>query len=175
MVFDLREHLLSRYVDFSRHTVYMSGSKATFMLYNLSGQIVGYQQYNPLAPDVSSNAIDGRYYTRRSKHISIFGLETLKEDTRILFITEGIFDAMRLTSKGCSCIALLTNAPNSSMKNLLECLPYRKVLVADNDKGGAVLISALKYIVSEVIIPPYKDLGNAPEEYVRTITTNYLD
>ena len=173
MDFNIKEHLLSRYVDFDIHTVYMSDTKATFMIYNLSGQIVGYQQYNPLAPHLSSNALDGRYYTRRSPHLCVFGLETLSESENTIFITEGVFDATRLTIKGCSGIALLTNSPNSSMLNFLACLSKRRILISDNDKGGELLRKSLTKLVDHIIIPPFKDLGESTEDYVNQIIHEY--
>jgi len=173
MDFNLKQHLLSRHIDFDIHTVYMSDTTATFMLYNLSGQIVGYQRYQPLAPHLSSNALDGRYYTRRSPHLCVFGLETLSESQNTIFITEGIFDIARLTIKGRSGIALLTNSPNSSMLNFLACLPQRRILISDNDKGGEFLRKVLTKIVDEIIIPPYKDMGEAPEDYVNKIEYEY--
>lgn len=173
MDFNLKDHLLSRHIDFDVHTVYMSDSKATFMLYNLSGQIIGYQKYDPLSPNRSCNSIDGRYYTRRTNHICVFGLETITLNTNLLYITEGIFDVARLTSKGCSGIALLTNSPNSSMINFLDCLSYKLLLVSDNDKGGDILRKALTPIIDDHIIPPYKDLGEATEDYVDSIIKHY--
>jgi len=151
----------------------MSDKKATFMLYNLSGQLVGYQQYNPLAPHLSSNAIDGRYYTRRSPYLCVFGVETIAECNNTIFITEGIFDIARLTSKGCSGIALLTNSPNSSLRNFIDCLPQRRILISDNDKGGELLRKSLTKVVDSIIIPPFKDLGEATEEYVTKIVNEY--
>jgi len=175
MDFNIKQHLLSRHIDFDVHAVYMSETKATFMLYNLSGQVVGYQQYSPLAPKLSSNALDGRYYTRRSPHLCVFGLETLSESQNTIFITEGIFDIARLTEKGCSGIALLTNSPNSSMYNFLDCLPKRRILVIDNDKGGQFLKKTLTGLIHDVIIPPFKDLGEATDDYVNQIIDEYKD
>jgi len=173
MEFNIKQHLLSRHIDFDVHTVYMSDTHATFMLYNLSGQIVGYQEYRPLNPKLSSNSAGGRYYTKRSQHLCVFGLETLSESQNTIFITEGIFDIARLTEKGCSGIALLTNAPNSSMYNFLDCLPKRRILISDNDKGGQFLRKSLTGLLHEIIIPPFKDLGEATENYVDQIINEY--
>lgn len=172
MGFSIEEHLASRHVDMNLHTVYTSDTKATFMLYNLSGQIVGYQAYSPLAPNLSSNSLDGRYYTHRSRHIAIFGQETIPFARRTVFLTEGVFDIVRLTKLGCSGLALLTNSPNSSILNFLYCLPYKLILISDNDKGGEILRKRLTGIVSDIIIPPYKDLGEAEESYVKEIKDN---
>ena len=173
MMFDVKEHILKRHVDLNIHTVYLTDTKATFMLFNISGQITGYQVYSPLSPHLSSNSYSGRYYTHRSKFISIFGLETLKLNCKTVFLTEGIFDAVRLTKKGKCALALLTNSPNSSMLNFLYCLPQKRVLVSDNDKGGCFLRKSLTGIVHDVVVPPFKDLGEATEEYVEYVSTIY--
>ena len=172
MAFDLKAHLVSRDVNFDIHKVHTSETQATFLCYNLSGQLTGYQRYSPLAPNLSSNSPQGKYYTHRRNLVSVFGLETLTIASETVFITEGIFDITRLTKHGLTGIALLTNSPSTSLKNFLSCLPQKLVLIPDNDKGGDFLKKSLTNIVDDIIINPYKDLGEAPESFIDELRNN---
>jgi 5S rRNA maturation endonuclease (ribonuclease M5) len=167
-------HLESRDIDFALHKPIVNNDSATFMCYNLSGQLVGWQRYAPNRKSMCSNNPDGRYYSYRIKHhISIFGLETYRLDAKCVFITEGIFDTARLTKRGMTAFALLTNSPNSSMINFLECIPQRKVVICDNDKGGDFLRKSLKYSTKDFIVPNRKDLGEESVEFVENIIKTY--
>jgi hypothetical protein len=167
-------HLKSRDIDFNLHKPIVSKDSATFICYNLSGQLVGWQRYSPNKESMCSNDLDGRYYTyRSSSHISIFGLETYNLNTKCIFITEGIFDSARLTKRGATAFALLTNSPNSSMLNFLACLPQRIVAICDNDKGGDFLRKRLQNIASDFIVPTAKDLGEETTEFVENLITKY--
>ena len=56
-----------------------SGSIITFYLYNLTGQIVGYQRYKPLSTYKKTNdPKSARYYTYLPRDVDgVFGLELL--------------------------------------------------------------------------------------------------
>jgi len=172
MAFDLKSHLISRDVDFDIHRVHTSETQATFLCYNLSGQLTGYQRYSPLAPSLSKNSPQGKYFTYRSNLVSIFGLETLTMASKTVFITEGIFDITRLTKHGLTGIALLTNSPSTSLKNFLSCLPQKLILIPDNDDGGEFLKKSLTGIFDDIIINPYKDLGEASESFIYELRNN---
>ena len=167
-------HLKSRDIDFDIHRPIITKDSATFICYNLSGQLVGWQRYAPNRKSMCSNNPDGRYYTYRSNsHISIFGLETYNSNTKCIFVTEGIFDSARLTKRGATAFALLTNSPNSSMLNFLACLSQRIVAVCDNDNGGDFLRKRLKNIAIDFIVPRAKDLGEETTDFVDSLITEY--
>jgi hypothetical protein len=148
---------------------------ASFLLYNLSGQIVGYQQYNPNGnKQIFNSKLEGKYYTYRNKTVptvAIFGMETYDFTSDNLFIVEGMFDAARLTSKKVSCVAVLCNNPPADYRNLFSCFPKRTVVVCDNNKPGLML--APFGDTYEVVPDEYGDLGDCPDSYVDYLVERY--
>lgn len=176
-VAEMRKHLIGRCVNFNLHTPHLSDNIATFMLYNLSGQIVGYQRYNPSFPSAfpgdgkQHNLRDRRYYNYVSSgQIGIFGLESLKESSSCIFVTEGVFDCCRLTNRGASAVAVLTNNPSTSMKNFLSCLGKPIVAICDSDHAGKKLRMVGNF--SETV-QGGKDLGECGEHFVEYILKKY--
>lgn len=113
----------------------------TVYLYNLSGQLVGYQQYNPNSTDKRTNVKDeARYFTYRTEDkLAVWGLETLDPTKPVCFVVEGIFKASALHKLGLNAIAVLCNNPKQ-MRSWFEALPYRLIAIGDNDKAGEKLI-----------------------------------
>jgi hypothetical protein len=174
---ELEQHLKDRHMDINLHAPILSDKIATFLLYNLSGQIVGYQRYDPSFPSAfagdgkQSNLRDRRYYNYVSTDkIGLFGLESFNLNVPCVFVVEGVFDACRLTSRGACAIAMLTNTPSSSMKNLLLCLGKPLIAVCDNDPSGRKLKSVGHY---NETVRDGKDLGDCSEEFVDFILKKY--
>lgn len=169
----LEKHLLSRHVDLNLHKPVIDEVEgvATFFLYNLSGQLVGYQQYRPSATKERHNdPKNGRYFTYRvSGHIGVFGLESVKTDSKTLYVTEGIFDAVRLTEKGCAAIAVLSNNPSKELKSWFKSLPLRTVAVCDNDSAGRMLAKFCDYYA----FTQEHDLGDSSDEFVTSLISTY--
>lgn len=174
------EHVLARGVDPLVHRFWVDEKEriATFPLWNLSNQMVGYQVYRPDAGKVRKNDLNGRYYTYRgkkhypkhSKTLSMWGLESWNF-TNTLFITEGIFDACRLTKLGYSALAMIANDPNKSLSNWLYiCRALRPVIaVCDSGKAGFKLAKhGHQYHVVED-----GDLGDQTDEYVLNLASKY--
>ncbi len=106
---------------------------------------------------------EGRYFTYTKKHsVYVLGLESFHLTPTHLFVTEGIFDATRLTSRGVSAIAVLSNDPTISTKNWLQSLGRTIVVVADSDSAGKKLIK----VGHRSVVVPDGDLGDATPEYV---------
>lgn len=168
------EHLKLRHVDLDLHRPLIDAENdvATFLLYNLSGQIVGYQQYNPAGEKKpQNNPKTGRYYTyKKQPTISVFGVESLHLTPGIVFLTEGIFDACRLTELGCSALAVLSNDPTPDLKNFLTCLGRQVVVIADNDKAGCKLAK----FGHDVVFCKDKDLGDSSEEFVKDLVHKFV-
>lgn len=168
-------HLKDRHLDMSLHRVWVSeqNSCATFPLWNLSGQITGYQRYRPYANKEKRNdPREGRYFTRvKEGKIGVWGLESWSL-TNTLFITEGIFDAARLTSRGASATALLSYDVAPTTKNWLYTLrQFRKIVaVCDNDSSGLKLSS----LASVFTVTSSNDLGDASDNYVTSLLTEYI-
>lgn len=170
--YDIIGHLRSRGVDPDKTTVLLDKENgiATFLLYNLSGKLVGYQRYNPRGDKKDhTNSLMAKYYNYVTKEdgahsaIAVWGLDTLDMSEPYLFITEGIFDIVKLKNLGLPGIAVLSNNPK-------HLLPWFKILnkkiiaVLDSDDSGSKLRNVADYAITTP--SPYKDLGDMPDEEV---------
>lgn len=178
MTFNIHSHLSSRFLDVNIHRTLIDEEKnvATFFLYNLSGQIVGYQQYRPLGEKYDyQNPKTGKYYTYRNSDyptVALFGLESYHFTPDILFVVEGVFDAARLTSRGISCVATLCNSPPKDYRNFFSCLPRKVMIICDNDVSGKKLS---KFSDNYIVVPEeFKDLGAAPNDYINFVVERYV-
>jgi hypothetical protein len=168
------QNLLSRYFDMNLHTAWVDEDEgvATFPLWNLSGQLVGYQQYRPSAGKQKDNHPKmSRYFTyRKNKVVGVWGLESWNL-SNTLFVTEGTFDACRLTARGCSAVAMLANDLDTSTKEWLYTVRASRFVVAvcDNDAAGRRL--ARYGHVAHVV--ENGDLGDATDEYVAKLVKEY--
>jgi hypothetical protein len=139
----VREHLISRHLDFNLHKVWVAEELncASFAIWNLSGQLLGYQRYRPGASKALNNdPREGRYFTR-------------------LVI-------------GYSAIATFSNnvAPSVAKWLWMAKQVRRVVAVCDNDAAGR---SLGKYTTVSHTMDVYKDLGDASEEYVKHLVKEY--
>lgn len=178
MTFNIHSHLSSRFLDTNIHRTLIDEEEqvATFFLYNLSGQIVGYQQYRPLGEKhVFNDPKTNKYYTYRNKAqqtVALFGLESYHFTPDILFIVEGLFDATRLTSRGISCVATLCNSPPKDYKNFFSCIPRKTVVVCDGDGAGSKLA---EFGDNYIVVPEkFKDLGAAPDDYINFLVERFI-
>lgn len=136
-----------------------------FGLWNLSGQLVGYQQYKPFAPKTRSNhPKESRYYTYYSKEAGLgkttaWGLETLRRDLPV-FLCEGIFDACRLHKVGLPALALLGSDP-VHLRQWLGLLSQPLISVVQGDRAGKKLA---KYGDDAILLPNGHDVGSLDEE-----------
>lgn len=171
---DLLAHLKSRHLDLELHRPVLDYEYNTVTLYcwNLSGQLVGYQQYNPLGDKkVFNNKLEGKYYTyRKLPTVTMWGVESLCLSDGAVYLTEGVFDAARLTSLGKSALAALSNNPPKDYKNWLKMLNRPVVAVCDNDDAGKKLAKFGDYVE---MVPEGKDLGEASDAYVRHLMSKY--
>lgn len=171
------KHFKDRKLDPKRYNVSWDVDVATFLLFNLSGQIVGYQQYRPFAPKTMNNDPHlGRYYTyvskihglpgnRKANELACWGLETFNYRQDILFITEGIFDSCVLHNFGFPSIALLTNDPKQFSGWLTTIRDRVKIAICDNDDAGRKLAKMGDY----AIFTEKKDLGEMAYDEVATL------
>jgi hypothetical protein len=169
------ENLKSRHFDLNVHTAWIDEDEgvATYPLWNLSGQMVGFQQYRPAADKKRDNhPRDSRYFTwRKGKVIGVWGLESWNF-TETLFVTEGVFDAARLTRRGYSAIATLSNDVDDALKEWLWVVRQSRFVVAvcDNDAAGRKLAKCGHVFH---VMGKGKDLGEASEEYVTNLLRSY--
>ena len=136
----LKEHLKSRHLDLALHRPVLDEENqvATFYLWNLSGQLCGYQQYRPTGDKKAQNDPRmGKYFTyKHQPTLALWGVESLHLTPHVVFLTEGIFDGARLTERGVSALAVLSNNPTPDLRGWLRALNRLVVTVCDNDQAG---------------------------------------
>lgn len=161
------QHLQKRNLNSNLHTVWVNEEEgvATFPLFNLSGQLKGYQQYRPEQFKDQRNDPKGKYWTFIPEPgVRLWGFESWSL-TDTLFLVEGIFDAAKITYLGFSALAALSNDVDINTKNFLQLTRrYRKVVaICDSDNSGLKLAKhAHKYFQ----LQDFKDVGDSPTEYI---------
>jgi len=107
----------------------------------------------------------------RASEVAVWGMESWYL-TNVLFITEGIFDAARLTELGVSAIAMAANDLDKTTARWLSTVRrFRPVVaVCDGDKAGRRL--AKQGHVS-IIMPDGTDLGGASDSFVADLLKEY--
>lgn len=143
---DLHAHLVYRGMVPEMYNISYDNenSVVTFFLYNLSGRIVGYQQYRPDSMQKKTNdPKDARYYTYSPAMTDVmFGLEALRhKNTQPLYVVEGVFKAANLTRLGYDSIAVLTSDPKR-MRPFFRILKATRPIIGigDNDPAGKKLV-----------------------------------
>lgn len=145
--YNILSHLKERGIDVTktRPIIDEETQDVFFFLYNLSGQLVGYQKYNPNYEKTGQNKLTdpklAKYFTwvteeGNVKKNAVWGLESIKLTDKFMFITEGIFDAARIHEAGYPSISVLGNNPSPGIKSWLNTLPQKKIVIADNDIPG---------------------------------------
>lgn len=144
----IRSHLSSsRKLQIDRYSVSVDEDErvAYFYIWNLSGQLVGYQHYRPDADKQAKNSPrSGRYYTYVSKEgdrghrLAVWGLESLTYRDDVVFVLEGIFKCVPFHNRNIPAIATLTNNPKP-LRNFLNILSKgrRLIFIGDNDTNGS--------------------------------------
>lgn len=165
----LIDHLHSREFDTDLHSAWEDSRDqcVTFPLWNLTGQMVGYQQYRPNASKAKKNhPREGRYFTHvKDGRVGVWGLESWSLTPGHLFITEGVFDACRLTARGYSAVALLSHRPNPSTVRWLVTLSRARTAVCDDDAAGRKM-AALGHRAFTTL---GGDLGDMSQDWVRNL------
>jgi phage/plasmid primase-like uncharacterized protein len=183
---NIRSNLKERGVDPAKTGVWIDdeGDTATFPLYNLSGQLVGYQFYNPQGSKTVRQELGFdkklfKYFPyitgpKFEKHLGVWGLESYHINAQYLFITEGIFDTVKIHNAGYPAIAVMSNDPRRDLKRWLMTLPQIIIAIADNDDNlsGNKLV---KFANKSFKVPdPYKDLGDMPQNIVNDYVVDLL-
>jgi hypothetical protein len=167
-------HLKSRGVQPTRYQLYYDEEVTHFLLFNLSGQIIGYQQYRPAADKTRKNDPRyGRYYTYCGGGSGgVWGLETFYYSRNTLFITEGIFDAVKLHNLELPAIAALANNPKHIWPWLKIVRETRTIIgICDDDEAGRKLRSVCDLTIA---CPDGKDLGDMTNEEVKDLLCQNL-
>lgn len=168
------EYLRSRGVDPDSPGIMLDldNDLAHFLLYNLSGELVGYQRLNPTGDKADhSNSLDAKYYTwltkedRKIAKLGVWGLDRSDLTLPYLIVTEGIFDAARAHNAGHPAIALLANDPKH-LRSWLRSLGKTIIAVIDNDPAGQKLRDYADRVIE---VEGGKDLGDLTDEEAREL------
>lgn len=172
----IRDHLIMRGMPLDRHGLFIDDelNVATFMLYNLSGEIVGYQHYNPAGSKSvrgagSADKSQVKYFTYvtragETKKIALWGVDTIRYDVPYLFLTEGIFDAVKLHNENLPAVATLCNDPKT-LGSLFRSLGKTIICVMDRDQAG---IKLKRWADVQLIVPDqFHDLGEMSQDDVK--------
>lgn len=159
---DLLKHLESRWFNPSLYSgVWIEPDvSVTVAMWNFSGQMVGYQKYQPGAPRLHNNGVNTRYHSWFGPNkIGAWGLESVDWQGGDLFLTEGVFNASRLHWHGLQAVAVIANDPKH-LRDWLSLLPHRRIAALDGDSAGLKLA---KYADRSVQMPPGQDVGSLSE------------
>jgi len=162
------EHLESRRCDTSLYKgLALTPTTATFPLWNLSGQLVGFQQYTPNAPKQAKKPSEGRYWTifNQKNCQTAFGLDVLGSKSKPLYLVEGAFDACPLHNLEENCLATLSNNPQH-LKMWLRSLGYYTIALCEGDKAGRMLS---KVADEAIYLPDGKDIGDLTYKQIKEI------
>jgi len=184
---DIESHLKNRGVDPDKIKVIIDkdSNRAIFLLYNLSGQIIGYQSYNPNQPKAHFKGEAGKdivkYYTyvskqpgRKESQMSVWGLENVDfENDKEIWVCEGIFDAVKLVNAGLPAIAALTSTLSPQLKQWFSIINKKIIVILDVDIAGDKLKSVAT--VAYRTPKPYKDLGEMSQEQVNAFVKDIKD
>jgi hypothetical protein len=170
----LVEHLKKRHLDLELHrpVLDLENDVATFYLWNLSGNFCGYQQYRRFGEKKpNNNPKSGKYFTyRKQPTLAVWGVESLHLTPNVVFVCEGVFDAARLTAKGVSALAVLSNNTGKDLSNWLMMLNRKVVAVCDNDDAGRKLA---KFGDVAVFCEDH-DLGDSSDEFVNNLVARFV-
>lgn len=183
--FDTESHLKSRGIDTNKTRVIIDDETGDtfFFLYNLTGQMVGYQKYNPAYPKRGQKNLGDTKITKYfnwvgdeqggkgGKKIAVWGLESYNVNSKYLFITEGIFDIARVHEAGYQGIAVLCNKPNRQLGLWLKTLPQIKIVIYDNDIPGRKLRKFGDYAFT---VEDVKDLNDLSPEDAKIFLDNII-
>lgn len=172
----LGDHLATRRLDTSKFQSWLSPEEhcITFPLWNISGQLVGYQRYRPGADKTRHNdPREGRYFTRvKDDRVGVWGMESWY-DSPTLFVSEGIFDASALNwFCGMSSVAVTTSTPSKQVINWFWTVrQFRKVVVICDGDAAGLKLRHLGHTYH--VMPEGLDMGDANEYYIREIVERY--
>jgi hypothetical protein len=137
----------------------------TRYIYNLSGQVVGYQAYNWRADKKPKKDVTGRYWTWLSKTdgkttaLGVMGLEHVRWG-ETLYLVEGQFEQATAAAYGLNCVAVLTNNPKH-LRNWVAAYPAPVVALCQDDAAGRKLAN----LADRAVMLP-RDLDELNQEQV---------
>lgn len=107
----------------------------------------------------------------------LFNLHRVKS-SKVVYIVESSFDAIRLDQVGFPAVATLGANVSSSQMKLLEKYFNNIVLVADNDEAGSIMADRLTEKLGSLITvikldKQYKDIGDMDDDAIRKLEYSF--
>ena len=150
-----------------------------FPLIAPGGRYIGHQRYFWRRPKLRSNDEQGRYittYLAECKLTGFYGWDNCY-NTGPLFVTEGIWDSIRVGNCYVDCLALLCNSPSKQLKQYLRMLACGRPIVAlidrDENKAGEKLGRAFDFAYEPA--EGYDDYNAMSHEVCFTHITKILE
>ena len=181
---DIRKHLRSRSLDPDKTRVHIDDEKglATFPIFNkVTGQMIGYQQYNPAgAREFHNDKELSRYFTYitpEHRGTAAWGTESMGLRDDVLFLVEGIFDAAKLHAIGMPALAILTNSPHKQLVRWLQSLSHKVIGIMDNDpQENRTEGQSIGDVSDEAhtVPDPFKDIGEMSDDEAREFIDGIL-
>lgn len=163
--FDIRSHLEARGVIYGYPSLYVDEEEnvASFVMYTLTGKLVGFHQYRPLGPKKKEKDLKPKqlkYFTHaiNGEH-AFWGAETINPYDPLVLVVEGVFDAIALHVAGFNALAMVGNNPTALRNLVYTNTQHEFVPVCDGDQAGLMLA---KYRSSNrmVVMPDGTDPGD---------------
>lgn len=151
-----------------------------FWLWNFSRQLVGYQRYIPEGAKSQKHAKESssdRYYTYitkpddRNAHQAVWGLQSIHSTTKVLYVVEGVWDAISIQNLGYAAIAILGVSRSPRVIPFLRLIQYRyrTIAVCDNDENEQGLVLA-NFTTEYIITPsPFNDVNQMPPHELKDL------
>lgn len=184
---EFTDHLKERGLRRQFHRFWWTGDlpenptneQVVFPLVAPGGRYLGHQRYFWRRPKLRSNDEHGRYITTflaESTLTAFYGWENCY-GYGPLFVTEGIWDSLRVGNCYFDCIALLCNSPSKQLYQYLRLITPGRPIVAlidrDDNKAGERLGRKFDYAFSPA--KGYDDYNAMPHDVCFTHMTKILE
>lgn len=166
----LSKHLLERGVTKDTPCLIVEETELVyFFLYSVGGHMLGFQRYYWKGDKLKSNDLRGRYHTWISpqyRPLAFWGMEFVQGRKEPLYITEGIFDALRIIQTGRLAAAMLTCSPSKEFVKHFRYLTMGRDVIAikDNDGENKCSNGLDKLATRSYTIKGAKDIGELSVE-----------
>lgn len=154
----IRRHLESRscFEEFVEFWADDEAHVVTFPLYDITHNLIGYQQYRPDGDKKSHEKECAKYWTHHLPGTSRFWIpKTYDSSKRIVFVQEGIFSATPLVTLGHNVVAILSSDNKDALKNL-RIQGHYLIGICDGDQAGKKLS---RHLDDAIILPEGEDVG----------------
>ncbi len=165
-------HLALRAKGYTPHSLVLDldAEMANFLLYQPKTlALVGVLEYNWLGAKKPGRNVKGNKYFSQSVRgkLGVYGMESVTDWDEVVYVVEGVWDAIALHALGYQAVAVLTCNPKAIRKWLKS---FNSVALCDGDAAGLTLQRNTKYFMHLDENKDVSDLDNL-EEYMKCLDT----